>query len=216
LKSMAQVGDERGLRHLTLVNLFRNFVKKEEAQKMRFRNSATHRSRLIGLLIASTLTGCATADFTPYVGAQQKWPTSSGAFVQTIEAGHGPMSEGGAYKLPVYYGPPERPYRVIGYLEADSGSLAIWQSGKIESLRPAVKVAARHGADALILVAQDVETRGSTTSSFGNFSSNTSISGANYGNTVSGNANTTGGFFGSSFTTPNRHGKARVIAIKFI
>jgi hypothetical protein len=27
------------------------------------------------------LCGCAIADFTPYVGAQQNWPTASGAFV---------------------------------------------------------------------------------------------------------------------------------------
>ena len=66
------------------------------------------------------------------------------------------MSEGGRYKLPVFFGPPNRPYRVIGYLDAESGNLAIWQSGKVEALRPAVKVAARHGADALILVTQGV------------------------------------------------------------
>jgi hypothetical protein len=173
--------------------------------------------RFIALLLAAVLGGCATADFTPYVGAQQNWPTSSGAFVQTIEAGNGPMSEGGRYKLPVYFGPPNKPYRVIGYLDAESGSLAIWQSGKTESLRPAVKVAARHGADALILVAQGIETRGSSTSSFGNFTSNTSAGGVLLGNGVySGHATTTGNFFGGSFTAPNRHGKARVIAIKFI
>ena len=173
--------------------------------------------RLFALSLATALAGCATADFTPYVGAQQNWLTSSGAFVQTIEAGNGLMSEGGRYKLPVYFGPPNKPYRVIGYLDAESGSLAIWQSGKTESLRPAVKVAARHGADALILVAQGIETRGSSTASFGNFSSNTSLFGANYGNGIfSGNANTTGSFSGSSFTAPNRRGKARVIAIKFL
>jgi len=163
------------------------------------------------------LTGCATADFTPYVGAQQNWPTSSGAFVQTVEAGIGPMSEGGRYKLPVYFGPPNRPYRVIGYLDAESGNLAIWQSGKTEALRPAVKIAARHGADALILVTQGVETRGSTTTSFGNAASNTSVSGTVYGSGIfDANATTTGSFFGSSITTPNRRGKARLIAIKFI
>src|SRR5437763_2248845 len=88
-----------------------------------------HEPRLIGLLIATTLTGCATADFTPYTGAQQKWPTAPGAFVQVVEAGHGPMAEGGAYKLPVYFGPPNRPYRVIGSIDAESGNLATWQSG---------------------------------------------------------------------------------------
>jgi hypothetical protein len=80
--------------------------------------------RLFALSVATALAGCATADFTPYVGAQQNWLTSSGAFVQTIEAGNGLMSEGGRYKLPVYFGPPNKPYRVIGYLDAENGSLA--------------------------------------------------------------------------------------------
>jgi hypothetical protein len=40
-------------------------------------------SRLVTLSIAALLTGCATADFTPYVGEQQRWPTAKGAFVTT-------------------------------------------------------------------------------------------------------------------------------------
>src|SRR5437763_7216290 len=119
-----------------------------------------HEPRLIGLLIATTLTGCATADFTPYTGAQQKWPTAPGAFVKTVEAGHGPMAEGGAYKLPVYFGPPNKPYQVIGSIDAEV-PLGFYQSGKTESLRPAVREAAQHGADAIIVLAQGVEARGS-------------------------------------------------------
>ena len=126
------------------------------------------------------------------------------------------MAEGGAYKLPVYFGPPNRPYRVIGSIDAESGNLAIWQSGKIESLRPAVKEAAQHGADAIIVIAQAVESRGSTTTTFANANSNTAFSGVAYGNGFLGNANTTSSAFGSSFTTPNRRGKVQVIAIKFI
>jgi hypothetical protein len=171
---------------------------------------------LITLSAAALLTGCASADFTPYVGEQQKWPTSNGAFVQTVEAGHGPMAEGGAYKLPVYFGPPNRPYRVIGSIEAESGNLAIWQSGKIESLRPAVKEAAQHGANAVIVLAQDVETRGYSTTSFAQGQSNTNFNAYPYGNGVYGNANTTASAWGSAFTAPNRRGKVRVLAIKFI
>jgi hypothetical protein len=126
------------------------------------------------------------------------------------------MAEGGAYKLPVYFGPPNRLYRVIGSIDAESGNLAIWQSGKIESLRPAVKEAAQHGADAIIVIAQGVESRGSTTTTFAHANSNTTFSGVAYGNGVFGNANTTSSAFGSSFTTPNRRGKVQVIAIKFI
>ena len=40
----------------------------------------------ITALAAALLTGCATADFTPYVGEQQKWPTAKGAFVTMIIA----------------------------------------------------------------------------------------------------------------------------------
>jgi len=36
-------------------------------------------SRLVTLSIAALLTGCATADFMPYVGAQQNWLTAGGA-----------------------------------------------------------------------------------------------------------------------------------------
>jgi hypothetical protein len=32
--------------------------------------------RLIALSLTAALAGCATADFTPYVGAQQNWPTA--------------------------------------------------------------------------------------------------------------------------------------------
>ena len=34
---------------------------------------------LVTVCLATALTGCATADFTPYVGEQQKWPTAGGA-----------------------------------------------------------------------------------------------------------------------------------------
>jgi len=76
-------------------------------------------------------------------------------------------------------------------------------------------LAGQHGADAIIVIGQDVETRGHSTSTFGNYSSNTSIFGT-YGNgIVSGNATTTGNASSFSFTAPIRRGKARVIAIKF-
>jgi len=171
---------------------------------------------LTTLVAAAVLAGCATADFTPYTGAQQKWPTAPGAFVQVVEAGHGPMAEGGAYKLPVYFGPPNRPYRVIGSIDAESGNLAIWQSGKIESLRPAVREAAQHGADAVIVLGEDVETRGYSTTAFAQGQSTTNFNASAYGNGIYGHANTTGKAWGSSFTMPSRRGKARALAIKFI
>jgi hypothetical protein len=109
----------------------------------------------------------------------------------------------------------EASYRVIGSIDAESGNLAIWQSGKTESLRPAVKEAAQHGADAVIVLAQDVETRGYSTATFAQGQSNTNFNASAYGNSIYGNANTNASAWGSAFTTPNRRGKARVLAIKF-
>lgn len=51
-------------------------------------------------------TGCANADFTPYVGAQQNWPIAGGAFVSN------------RYIVPAYYGLPPGPYVALGYLDA--------------------------------------------------------------------------------------------------
>jgi hypothetical protein len=160
--------------------------------------------RLIALSLATVLTSCATADFSPYVGAQQKWPVASGSFVQR------------KFDLPVYFGPPDRPYIVLGYMDTQSAPLAIWESGKDESIKPAVKEAARRGADALILLGNETSGRGTITSSSANWNSNTQLSGGVYGNNFYGNSNTTGNAFGSSFSSNIRYGHARAIAIKFL
>jgi len=65
-------------------------------------------------------------------------------------------------------------------------------------------VAGQHGADAIIVIAQDVETRGYSTMAFAQ------------GQSTYGHANTTGNAWGSAFSMPNRQGKARVLAIKYI
>jgi hypothetical protein len=84
-------------------------------------------------------------------------------------------------------------------------------------LKPAVRVAGQHGSDAVIVIAQDVETTGYSTMTVANANSNTQFSGYAWGNgVVTGHANTTGSAFGFSFTMPNRRGKARVLAIKSI
>jgi hypothetical protein len=84
------------------------------------------------------------------------------------------------------------------------------QSAQITTLKPAVRIAGQHGADAVIVIAQDVETTGYSTMSFANANSSTQFSGYAWGNgMVTGHANTTGNAFGSSFTMPNRRGKAR-------
>jgi len=125
---------------------------------------------------------------------------------------------GKQYTLPVYFGPPNRRYVVIGSIDVDAPVGRLFEeSESITTLKPAVREAGQHGADAIIVVAQDVETQGYSTANFGNFSSNALLSGTSFTNgTFIGHAHTTGNYFESSITVPNRRGKARVVAIKFI
>ena len=155
-------------------------------------------------LLAFSLYGCANVEYTAYSGRQQNWPVASGSFVQR------------KFALPVYFGPPDRAYRVLGYMETESAPLAVWETGKSESIKPAVKEAIKHGADALILLGSGTNARGSTTFSSGQWSSNTTTTGGVYGNNFNAQSQTTGGGFGSSTTLPIRKGYARVIAIKFL
>jgi hypothetical protein len=173
---------------------------------------------LVALVFAAALTGCATADFTPYVGEQQKWPTAKGAFVTTINSYDGPgrSGTGQQYTLPVYFGPPNRPYAVLGSVDVDTPVGRLFEgSEQTTTLKPAVRVAGQHGADAIIVIAQDVETRGYSTTAFAQGQSTTNFNASAYGNSIYGHANTTTNAWGSSFSLPNRQGKARVLAIKF-
>jgi hypothetical protein len=61
----------------------------------------------IFLLTACLLTGCAIKNYTPYVGAQRTWPTSSGAFVAAHRG------------FPIYKGLPDKPYTVLGELTVE-------------------------------------------------------------------------------------------------
>ena len=114
------------------------------------------------LLFSDVLTGCATADFTPYVGEQQKWPTAKGAFVSTINSYDRPgrSGTGQQYTLSAYFEPPNRPYVVLGSVDVDTPVGRLFEgSEQVTTLKPAVRVAGQHGADAIIVIAQDVETR---------------------------------------------------------
>jgi hypothetical protein len=155
-------------------------------------------------LLALLLCGCANVEYTAYSGAQQNWPVGRGSFVQQ------------KFDLPVYLGPPDRPYRLLGYMEVESAPLAVWETGKSESIKPAVKEAIKHGADAVILLASGTNVRGSTTFTSGQWGSNTTTTGGVYGDYFNAQSRTTGGGFGSSTTLPIRKGYARVIAIKFL
>ena len=86
-------------------------------------------------------------------------------------------------------------------------------SEQVTTLKPAVRLAGQH---AIIVIAQDVETRGYSTMAFAQGQSTTNFNASAYGNSIYGHANTTGNAWGSSFTMPKRQGKARVLAIKFI
>ena len=159
---------------------------------------------LFVVFLALLACGCANVEYTAYSGQQQNWPVASGSFVQR------------KFELPVYFGPPDRPYRVLGYMETESAPLAVWETGKSESLKPAIKEAIKHGADALILLASGTNITGSTTFNSAQWGSNTTSTGGLYGNVFNAQSRTTGSGFGSSTTLPIRKGYARVIAIQFL
>jgi hypothetical protein len=114
-----------------------------------------------GVLFGLSLCGCADVEYTAYSGAQQNWPVASGSFVQQ------------KFALPVYLGPPDRPYRVLGYMETESAPLVVWETGKSESIKPAVKEAMKHGADAVVLLASGTNVKGFSTFSSGQWGSDT-------------------------------------------
>jgi hypothetical protein len=97
--------------------------------------------------VVTVLTGCAVADFIPYSGQQQNWPTQPGSFVNT------------SYAIPAYISSyPNRPYNVIGYLDATTAPVR---------RRGVVAFAARRakelGADAIVVLSQGTEYAGTVT-----------------------------------------------------
>jgi hypothetical protein len=95
-------------------------------------------------------------------------------------------------------------------METESAPLAVWETGKNESIKPAVKEAMKHGADAVILLASGTNVKGMTTFNSGQWSSDTTTTGNVYGNSFNAQSRTSGGGFGSSTTLPIRKGYARV------
>jgi hypothetical protein len=108
------------------------------------------------------LCACASHEFHPYVGQQQKWPTSPGAFVDS------------QYAVAVYYGYPSRAYAVVGFLEQTSHG---WFSDAVED---AANSAKKLGADAVL-----VESHGKSSEAAGAFTNGT-ISPMGAGATVTG------------------------------
>jgi hypothetical protein len=150
-------------------------------------------SRLFALT-ALILSGCAIADFTPYSGGQQNWPTAPGAFVKT------------EYAVPAYLGYPNRPYNVIGYLDATTAPIR--RSGVVAF---GARRAKELGADAIIVLHQGAEYAG-TVGTANSFTS-ANVSGSFIGNTYTGTgyATTTG----NSVSVPLFFGKASIIMIKW-
>jgi hypothetical protein len=143
---------------------------------------------VLPLLFSSLFySGCAIGDFTSYSGQQQNWPTQPGSFVAT------------KYVIPAYiHSWPDRPYIVLGYLDATTAPIR---------KRGAVAFASRRakelGADAIVVMQQGQEYAGSISTG----STFTSGSFFNHGFT----ATTTG----TGFSGPLFFGKAEVLAIKW-
>jgi hypothetical protein len=159
-------------------------------------------------LFALLLFGCATADFHQYTGTQQNWPTAGGTFVSP------------KYDVPAYFGPPDRPYIVLGSLDVTTGppggNLATREEDGIEF---ATGKAKKMGADAIIVLNYgkvqagsgsfaSASTNASQTGDFFGTANGANVYGQTYGHTVS-RTNA----FGSSFGT--FQGKASVLVIKF-
>src|SRR5262249_37854758 len=157
------------------------------------------------LALTITMVSCASQDFHQYTGVQQDWPTASGTFVST------------KYDVPAYYGPPNRPYIVLGSLDATT-ERGIGQDAE-SAVQDAARVAKRMGADAIVVIGSGREQVG--TSSFGTAATTGSYTGGVYG-TATGNSvyrrtygsgSSTTNVFGSSFGS--YQGKASVLVIKF-
>ncbi len=110
------------------------------------------------LAACALLVGCAVADFTPYSGAQQNWPVATGTFVDN------------KYAVPVFYGPPNRPYDVLGYLNAETAPVRSRRGAVIAFM---ARRAQELGGNGLIIVGTNRQYVGSVSSS--------SVSGNVYG-----------------------------------
>src|SRR6266487_7071320 len=135
------------------------------------------------LSACALLVGCAVADFTPYRGAQQNWPVGSGAFVDN------------KYAVPVFYGSPNRPYVVLGYLNAETAPVRSRRGAVIAFV---ARRAQELGGNGLIVLGTNRQYVGSVSSS--------SVAGNVYGQ----------GFTATGFgaSTPMFGGKGDAVVIR--
>ena len=134
-----------------------------------------HMKTILILIAAGLLTSCTTSNFTPYEGAQN-WPMSQGALVDR------------KYAVPVYYGPPPRPYIVMGSLDVGNATAGTEVSA-------AANKAKQLGADAIIVMRHG-------TSQIGTYST---ASATAYGGTA----------YGSGISVPIIAGAASVAVIRW-
>lgn len=174
-------------------------------------NNRKENNQMIRLILITTLsliamlTGCTSTEFTPYAGAQQNWPIASGAFVSN------------KYVIPVYQGPPPRPYIVLGYIEAATS--AGTGDYRTDAINAAARRARAIGGDAIIVQSNGREYAGT-------YSTGGAVTSGNYSGNVTGTAvgpNVIGTVSGTGYSTtsswgigaPLSRGRATVFVIKF-
>jgi len=143
-------------------------------------------------IAAAVFSGCAAADFTPYSGLQQNWPTQPGGFVSM------------KYVIPAYiYSWPSNPYVILGYLDARTAPIR--RRGVVAF---AARRARRLGADAIIVMQQGQE--------FPATVSNGSAFSAGNAHRRRFTVTTTGtGYSAQGYSAPLVLGKAQVLAIRW-
>ncbi len=171
----------------------RSKIDTQESLKYNQAMKSKHIVSVLGCFVLM-LSGCAIADFRPYSGAQQNWPTAPGAFMETNNA------------VPTYFGPPSRPYEVLGYLDATTAPIR--RRGVV---RFAASRAKQSGGDAIIVLQEGSQYVG--TYSSGSAYTSGSANGYTSGNTFYGRGTATTSYSGNSF--PMFAGRASVIVIKF-
>ena len=144
--------------------------------------------------LLSLVGGCATSDYRAYRGEQQEWPTSPGSFAET------------EYDVLTYYGLPERPYVVLGYLDATTAPVR--RAGVVKYAAARAKAL---GGDAIIVLHEGSEYVGTLNS--GHSRTNSQISGYSFGNQFQGYGTATTSYIGTS--VPLQTGRAGVIVVKF-
>ena len=135
---------------------------------------------LVTITAIALLSGCAYSTFKPYEGNSANMPTAPGAFVDR------------SYGMPIYSGPPPRPYIVLGAIETSERTMSFEGCD-----HAAVRTAKAQGADAVIKTGKSSQYAGSV----GGFNA----WGNGYGN----------GIWGSSWTQAQWLGSADYWAIKF-